>query len=80
MCAKRTAYHIKTLVEIQPHVIKVSIMPHRVCSGLQLLHLPPLQDGASWSLKQGHLEEVGALGSLVLEAPYAFHLHLKRLR
>lgn len=80
MCAKRRAYHIKAFMEIQPHIIKVSIMPHWVCSGLQLLRLPPRQGTATQSAKQGHSEEVRALGSLVLEAPYAFHLYLKTLR
>ena len=77
---KRPAYHIKVFVEIQPQVVKVSIMPHWAGSNLQLCRLPPPQDTAAWLTKQGHFDEVRALGSLVLQAPYAFHLYLKRLR
>lgn len=67
-------------MEKQSHIIKVSTMPHWVCSGLQLLRWVPLQDTAAWLAKQGHFEEVGALGHLVLETPDALHLYLKRLR
>lgn len=55
-------------------------MPHWVGSSLQLLCLPPLQDTAAWMNKQGHSEEVRALGSLALQAPYEFHSYLKGLR
>lgn len=79
-CAKRPAYHIKAFMEKQSHVIKVSTVLHWVCPGLQLLLQVPLQDMTAWLTKQGHFEEVGALGHLVLETPDALHLYLKRLK
>lgn len=68
MCAKRPAYHIKAFMEVEPYVIKVFIVPQWMCSGLQLFHLPPVQDTAAQLTKQGHFEEAGASGTLVLEA------------
>lgn len=79
-CAKRPAYHIKAFMEKQPHVIKVSTVPHWACPGLQLLLWVPLQDTTAWLTKQGQFEEVAALGHLVLETSDALHLYLKRLR
>lgn len=69
MWAKRPAYHMKAFMEIEPHIIKVSIMPHWMCSGLQLRCMPPLHGTATWLTEQGHSEDVRASGSLVLEAP-----------
>lgn len=77
---RQATYHIKIFVEIQPHVIKVSIVPDGACSGLQLLRLPPLQDTASQSTKQGDFEDIRAWRSLVFKAPQASDPDLQRLR
>lgn len=75
-----SAYHVKAFMEIQPHVVKVPTMPNWVWLNLHLLHLPPRQDMASWSIKQRCSKKVKTVGSPVLEAPNAFDLYLKRLR
>lgn len=63
-------------MEIEPHVIEVATMMNWACSCLQSLSLTPLGDTAPQLIEQRHSEEVGALGSLVLEAPDTSDLYL----